>query len=178
MALPTALAYLYTSADEIEALLSPDGADARLDDVDSGAVSATEEDYMAVQAVNKATSRINIYLQQRYAPALLATSWAVHDFTTIYGAIWLCRRRGNSVPASLMESWEEDCLPLLEAIQKDQMSLNDIAERESDQPRFANVTLDSRYRVRQLRVERPLSDRVPNNIPRLTHWDSEFTPEW
>ena len=172
MARPSDLDPAYTSVAEIEDRLSAEGVLLRLDDDRNGSASTPESD-RGTYAVNIATARVNMYLSQRYAPADLAASWVVHDWATIIAARWICKRRANPVP----ESIEDDYLAAIEemtAIRERVMALGGVTERQSDQPTLSNMTLDNRYRVRQLRRQSPLSTREPTTMPTDEHIPGNF----
>lgn len=176
MSLPTALTYQYTSSEEIVALASQFAVNTRLDDNDDVAVQATELVRLTTNIVNYATSEINLFVGERYTMAALAESWFIHHAATVRGAVFLCQRRFNSVPESLEDEWVR-IERLLQRIHDHKLSLADIPELESDQPIMSNVTIDDRYRVRRIRVQRPISDNRQSPYPQRNHWPSEFTVE-
>lgn len=172
MALPTELTYLYTSYDEVCDLASSNGVQLRLDDDQSGTLTNAETERLSIQGVNKATAKCNLYLLERYTAIQLKESWQVHEWATTYAAVWLCRRRFNSVPKSLMDAWA-DALEEMQAVHDREMSLGDIAETESDQPTLSNMTLDGRYHLKQQRVQRPISSKRSTPLPQANHIPSD-----
>lgn len=171
MAEPAALSVLYTSKEEVESLLSSDGVLLRLDDDQDAANSAGELLRINTLAVNYATARVNLYLGNRYTSAQLATSWSVHDWATMIAARWVCRRRTNPVPESLQDAYDE-AIAEMTAIRDRLMSLTDIQERQADQPVLSNMTLDGRYKVKQLRKQLPISTPRPTVAPSPEHYPS------
>src|SRR5262249_39802752 len=112
---PQPLAYLYTSRSWLESLLSIEGVNLRLDDDQSGVVETSpEENYLTYQGINIATARVNGYCLQIYDALQLANSWEVWDWATIVGARWICSRRCNPIPESIMELYEEAITELKE----------------------------------------------------------------
>lgn len=169
--MPAALSTLYTSQAAVEDLLSSEGVSLRLDDDQSGAVAAGELDRLTTHAVNYATAEVNMRVGGRYAPAQLAESWVVYEWATVIAARWLCARRANPVPTTIQDAFDKALEDML-LVQERKLSLNDIAERAAPQPTLSNMTLDSRYRVKQLRVQRPLSTPRPSVIRNPDHLPS------
>lgn len=167
--MPAALDYLYTSTTEVNAVLSSTGTDLRLDDDQGGTVDVTEAAVLSTTIVNEATAEVNDYLFQRYAPIKLNDSWSCRRATSIIAAVWVCQRRGNPVPASLEKEYER-VIAKLEQIRDHILDIGGIAERESDQIGVSNVTIDSNYDVKQIRVQRSISDRTPTNSPGPQSW--------
>lgn len=154
---PAALSYTYCTADDLEALLSADGSDARIDDDAGGSVSATEEGYRT-KAVNWATARVNFFCLSRYAAADLAQSWLVNNWCVICAAYWLAKRRGNPSPGSLAELYDE-AVEDMKLVHSGAYEISDIAQRNISWPAWSNVRVDVLYSLRRIRVERPISDQ-------------------
>lgn len=175
MANPTALTVLYTSADEINDILSENAVELRLDDDDSESIDVDEQ-LRLTHILSKATAKCNLYLLERYAATQLADSWQVHHWASVIGARLLCLRRANPVPESLEAEYDE-AIEEMSMVKANELSLGDIPQRENDQMAFSNTTVDQRYQTRRVRVQRPISDRSPTSIPQNRHWPSEFTVE-
>ena len=176
MSVPAALTYRYTDKAEIEDLLSVNGVVLRADDRDRGTLSSTELDRINLNAVNYATGKCNLYLLERYEASILVDSWIVHHWATVIAARWLCKRRGNSVPESLEDEYEE-IIEEMQKVKEGELSLGDVAQRESDQPTFSNVTVDTTYDLRQIRVQRPISEQSPSVFPQQRHHPSDYLVE-
>lgn len=157
MAPSVSLTYTYTTRADIEAILSFDGAQGRLDDDSSGALSASEQGFVT-KAISWATARVNLYLLGRYAASDLATSWIVNQWSTIVACYWLCCRRGNPAAGSIKDLYEET-MEDLKLIRSGEGQLPDVALRTAAWPAWSNVRIDILYRLRKARVERPLSER-------------------
>lgn len=164
MSLPAALTYQYTSADEIANLLSSSGVNSRINDNADDEILSDETDLVSINAVNYATSRVNLFLLTRYKAEKLVNSWQVHQWCATIAAVWLCQRRGNPCPESLLEAKQEAEAEML-SVRNHELDLMDIAERESDQICVVNSRRDARYTVKQMRRQRSLSDRRPSHIP-------------
>lgn len=166
---PTALTYQYTNRAWLEGLLSAEGVSLRLDDDLSGTESETETTRLTTYAVNIATSRVNLYAAQKYEPIQLANSWEVWHWGTIVGAKWLCGRRGNPVPDSLAEAYEE-ALDELKELRAGQLVLADIPPRDELWPAWSNIELDQRYWLRKLRVQVPISESQRGYRQQRSRW--------
>lgn len=176
MSVPAALTYLYTSRSEIDDLLSEYGVDLRLDDNDSNSIDTTESARLTTNGLNIATAKCNLYLLERYDASDLYESWIVHHWATVIAARWLCKRRGNPVPESLDDEYDE-VIEEMTAVKEGDMSLGDVAQRESDQPTFSNVTMVDHYALRKIRVQRPISEQSPSAIPQNRHYPSDYLVE-
>lgn len=171
---PAALDTLYTSMDDVNALLSEEGVGARLDDDQTGTVTVAEEARLTTYAVNYATTKVNDYALGRYAADDLDSSWTVNEWATIIAARWLCSRRGNPVPKSLQDMFEET-MAELRMLRDKQYDLQDIAERTSTAPRWSNVRVDVRYRLRRIRKQRPISEQTQPRVPAATDLSADLT---
>jgi hypothetical protein len=154
----TAPPYVYCSQGDVEAILSIEGVESRLDDDQSGTVSPTESGYLNATIIPWATSWVNIYLMGRYDAAMLATSYVANDCTATRAARRLCQRRGNPVPESLAELFKE-VQQLLADIKANKLSLEDVPERTSGSISWRNVH-HSRHLLRRNRVQQPISERT------------------
>lgn len=158
--MPTALTTLYVTQDDMEALLSSEGVDLRLDDNADGSVSAAELDRLTTQARNYATAQVNRFLTGRYDAADLATSWVINEWATYLACNWLSRRRGNP---GLFKAEVEEAIKDMKEIRSGASNLEDIPARNPAWPTWSNVRVDQNYRLRKIRVERPLSEREPTS---------------
>lgn len=167
----------YCSDNDVEALLSEEGVNLRLDDNQDGAVNAAELLRLTRQACNYATSKVNDFCAGRYDPADLETSWTVNEWATVIAARWLCSRRGNPVPGSLKERLAE-VMDELKQVKSGQYSLQDLAERTSSAPIWSNTRVDVRYRTRRIRVERPISEGTPPRVAPNVDREADLTVEY
>ena len=155
--MPTAYATLYCDSDAVVDLLSQFGVDSRLDDDGDGIVIAQESTSLT-NALNWATGRVNASLLERFDAADLAADWNVQDYATVYAAWRLCRRRVN--PNPLQAEFERVDQEVAE-IRRGERALAEVGERTALLPGFTAVRLDGRFRTRQQRVEKSISDPVP-----------------
>lgn len=155
---PPALSYVYCTEQDLQSLLSPDGEIGRLDDQNIGVVNQT---YLT-NAINWATERVNLYCLPRYNAIDLAQSWLVNNWAVICAAHWLSTRRGNPVPHSFDDLYEE-AIEDMKLIQKGQAQIPNIGLRTSAWPAWSNVRVDVLYTLRKIRVERPISETKGTN---------------
>lgn len=180
---PTPQATLFATQADVEGLLSALGVQSRLDDDSSGAVEVEESGYMQ-QCLEYATQRVKFYCSVHYATDKLATSWLVNDWATTIAAWWLSARRGNPVPDSLLALYQGDdgksgVIGDLIAVRKKLMIIPEIAFRHVDWPAWSNIRVDPRYRIRQIRVQRTMSEQTPPETPRRNvDLQSEYVYEW
>lgn len=116
-------------------------------------------------AVGVGTAKVNKYCQPLYESSDLAQSWSVWNWATIFAAHWVCCRRANPVPNSLMNNYleaKDEC----EAVKRMEFPIEDIGYRNDIMPLWAALRIDQRYSVKKLRVESALSSRVAPQFPR------------
>lgn len=161
--MPTAISTLYCDADDLAYLASQEGVDLRLDDNEGGTVSAAEL-VPETRALNYATGRINDFALARYTAADLATSWTVNWWATVIALRYLCARRLNSVNKQLQAMYKE-VMEDLQGVKNGSYTLGDTAERVVSSPAYKNIRVPVWYRLRRMRVERPISDSTPTRLP-------------
>lgn len=154
---PAALQYQYTNRSWMESLLSVEGVELRLDDDGDDSESATETAYLTYQGINLGTSRVNLYAAQRYNQSELVNSFEAWNWATIAAVRWVCSRRCNPVPESVLELYQE-AMEELKAVRAGELHLSDISPRDEWWPAWSNVTVDQRYWLRKIRVETPISE--------------------
>lgn len=174
---PTSQTYLYTTQAAMEDLLSAEGVESRLDDDFSGAASAEEAARIA-QARNFATERVNLYVGGLYPdPSVLETSWTAHRWATFLGACHLCKRRGEPVPASLLEACAE-VMEEMKAVRDGELVIPDVGQGAANWPTYTNHRNDPRFRLRQVRVQRPISEQSPVFHTQQIDYPAEYTWEF
>lgn len=174
---PANLALTYCTQDDLDALLSPQGVTARLDDDDSGQIDGLEIAWLN-RAIQWATARVNMYCAGRYATADLVNSWIVNNWAVVLACHWLSCRRGNPPPSS-MEGLYDETMEDLKAVKSGEVDLPDIGLRTSAWPSWSNVRVDCLYTLRKIRVERVqgMSESPNAGFPRNTDWPGEFIVE-
>ncbi len=154
---PAALAFVYCTQDDVDAVLSVDGTVGRADDDATGALSATETGRIT-KCINWASDRINLFLLSQYAAADLAGSWLVNEWCAIMAAYKLSCRRGNP-PAGSLATLYDEAIEELKAVKSGEYQLPGIGARDLFTPAWSNVRVDLSYALRKIRVEKPMSER-------------------
>lgn len=165
------LGTLYTTRGDIEAYLSVDGEELRLVDQGESSPTTDEINYLIIQGINWASSRINMYCQFRYDTVDLAQSWLVNDWATIFAIRFLCSRRGNPVPSSIQALYDE-AIADLKSIRAGQFDIPDIGTRSPAHPAWSNQIVRQEYWQKKLRVETAISDKSPTSYPQAQDWAS------
>ena len=170
------LEYLYCTPSNLDAILSPEGVNLRLDDDGAGTVSDDELDHMTYEAINQATAEVNLYCLPRYDASAIATSWNANRWTLAIAAAWLCTRRGNGVPKSIQAMCDR-AYKQMELILEGKMPL-DVGSRNPDWPAWSNVIVRPEYQQSKIRVQRSISEQTPvTQYKRKKDWASEYDAE-
>lgn len=169
---PSELSTVFTDEDSMEGLLSATGRELRVDDD----ADQTPQNDFTTWAANIGTARVLTYTATRYEVADLATSWSVWHWATVIACYWLCCRRGNPVPTSLLGLYEETMEELKEVLAGDIM-IDDLAMRNIRAPAWSNGRLDDRYAIRKYRIQTPLSESTPIRFPRNVDRGADVVPE-
>lgn len=179
--MPAARSILYCTRTDVEGLLSAIGVLSRLDDDQSGADEVDEAARMT-QAISYASERIDFYCAVHYDQASLASSWLVNDWATTIAAWWLCVRRGAAPSEAVGELYHGSdghggVMGDLKAIREKKMTIPYIGQRHVDWPAWSNITVDPRFRVRQIRTQRVISEKTPTEYAQQVDLISERTLE-
>ena len=176
MAPAAQLGTLYTTEGDVQAYLSVDGENLRLTDQGESSPTTAELNYLLIQGINWATSKINLYCEFRYDAVDLVQSWLVNDWATILAVRWLCSRRGNPVPASIKELYDE-AIETLKEVRAGALAIPDIGTRSPSHPAWSNQVVRQEYWQKKLRVETAISDARPQSYPQAADWATEGTFE-
>lgn len=149
--------YQLCTQDDVVALLSVEGVIGRADDDADAHLTASETAY-ATRAIQWATARVTTYCSA-YKQSSLQNSWMANWHCTVIAAYLLCCRRGNPVPGSIADSYEE-VMEELKLIRKGDLVLADAPMRDNAMPGWINVGApDLRFRWVKLRQQRAISGR-------------------
>lgn len=119
---------VYCDAEDVGFRWSAAGVELRADD-----------DPAAVEwAINRASRRADFYLNRRYDPAGFAGNDWVVEATADLAAVYLCRRRGNPVPASMQEAYDETIAELTE-VKAGSADVPELTPRRRSAPQLSNV---------------------------------------
>lgn len=176
--MPVANSINYCDYEDVENILSVHGVDLRLDDDGTITPSVEEIARLNVWAINIATSKVNMYVLGLYNASDLQRSWLINFYATVIASRLICARRLNPVPESLMQLYEE-AIKDLEDLKAQYAFLNDVGMRNVPWPAWSNIRFDTRYRVKQLRVERVISEKTPvQDYSQTVDRTSELLSEW
>jgi phage gp36-like protein len=168
-------ATVYADRASVARVLSTDGVDLRLDDDRDGIVRPGEES-MLTAAIQDATAEVNRYCETHYAAGELVKSRSVWRWCSVLAAAIVCRRRGNPAPKVLADEVQDVRLELA-AVHEGKLPIEGAMRRVQDGPRWSNATYDPSYRGKQIRVERPQSERTPRDRPPAIDYPSEYLAE-
>lgn len=143
----------------------PSGARAR----DSGVNAATGARLLV--GCRKGTSRVKLYCNKRYDDSQLRLAGTVCDWATICAAKFLCTRRAQGCPQSLMADYEE-AVKEMEMVQCGQLDVEDIGTRGVDYPSVTNVIVQPGYDGMRARVQPNISEQVPRAYGQYIDWNS------
>lgn len=96
----------YSTVADVEDILSVEGVEYRIDDNENGNIS-TDDTAHVLKAINYADFIIQFRMKLKYFDATLASSDFITFCSAWIAAKWLCRRRGQSVPSSILDGVDE-----------------------------------------------------------------------
>ena len=141
-----------------------------------GGVNAVEL-YRAVKATYYGTTEVRRYVQPRYPgmDSVLAQSWSVNQWAQVCAARWLCRRRGNGVPGSIEDDYQE-AKSDLKAVLAGDMYIEDIGLGTAEWPAWSNTIVVPGYWLYKNRVQRPISEQAggpPVGYSQAVEWGAD-----
>lgn len=136
---------------------------------DSGVNAATGARLLV--GCRKGTSKVKLYCNARYDDSALAQSGTVCDWATICASKFLCTRRAQGCPKSLLADYEE-CIEEMRMVQTSQLSIEDIGTRGIDWPQIVNVTVNPSYDGMRARVQPAISEQSPTDYGQYVDWNS------
>lgn len=142
---------------------------------DSGVNAATGARLLV--GCRKGTSKVKLYCNARYDDDQLVLSGSVCDWATLYGAKWLCERRAQACPKSILRNWEE-ALEEMQMVHKGQLSIEDIGTRDVDWPSIVNVRVNPAYNGMQARVQSNISEQTPTRFGQFVDYSSVLSLGW
>lgn len=166
----TAVAAVNDTSITVEALDTAinSGATAR----DSGVNTATAA--RLVVATRKGTSKVKLYCNARYDDSELAQSGTVLDWATLCAVKWLCTRRAQACPKSILADYEE-CIEEMRMVQCGQLNIEDIGTRGVDWPTVTNITVNPAYDGMRARVQPNISEQTPTVYNQYIDWNSALS---
>lgn len=141
------------------------GATAR----DSGVNAATGARLLV--GTRKGTSKVKLYCNGRYDDSELVQSGSVCDWASIIAAKFLCTRRAQGCPKSIMAEYEE-AIEEMRMVQGGQLQIEDIGTRGTDWPSISNITVNPAYDIHRARVQPNMSEQTPTAYGQFIDWNS------
>ncbi len=142
---------------------------------DSGVNAATGARLLV--GCRKGTSKVKLYCNARYDDDQLVLSGSVCDWATLYGAKWICERRAQPCPKSILRNWEE-ALEEMKMVHLGQLSIEDIGTRDVDWPSIVNIRVNPAYNGMQARVQPNISEQTPTRFGQFVDWNSALSLGW
>lgn len=136
---------------------------------DSGVNAATGARLLV--ACRKGTSKVKLYCNSRYDDSQLRLCGSVLDWTVVIASKWLCTRRAQGCPRSILADYEE-AIEEMKAVQGKQLDLEDAGTRGVDWPALSNITVDPSYDYIRPRVEPNISEQTPTAYAQYVDWNS------
>jgi len=130
----------------MEYYMGEEGVDLRIDDT-AGATGI-------LRAIRRASNKVLEYVQGRYSVAELNGNDWVTDITTIIACHYLSRRRGNP---GLFEDEYNEAIASLERVRTENAHIPGAGTLSDHLPGFSNLTVDDRFHLGKLRVQRGIS---------------------
>lgn len=141
------------------------GAQAR----DSGVNAATAARLLI--GARKGTSKVKLYCNARYDDSVLAQSGTVLDWATICAVKFLCTRRAQACPKSVLADYEE-AIEEMKMVHAGQLYIEDIGVRSSDWPTVTNIIVNPAFDVMRSRVQPSISEQSPTAYGQFVDWNS------
>lgn len=142
---------------------------------DSGVNAATGARLLV--GARKGTSKVKLFCNGRYDDSQLVLSGSVNDWATLYACKWLCERRAQGCPKSILRNWEE-AYEELKMVQLGQLMIEDIGTRGTDWPSISNVIVNPAYNGMRARVIPNVSEATPTAYGQYIDWNSVFSFGW
>jgi phage gp36-like protein len=122
-------------------------------------------DANAQECIDQATDEILLYVYRRYGDAAIQGSRMLKRWCVVLACVYLCERRGNPVPESLLAEAQR-IMETLEKIRIGKLLLPGVPVRSPSVPAMSNLHVDRRYPRSQVRVTIHNSSVVPLSKPR------------
>lgn len=166
---------VYCSASDVESILSSEGVNLHVDDrwpiysddpgapISPAAGQTTEALQHMEYAIDRASARVEIAIGSRFDISTASTNRWVKWCTAYLAACEVCRRRGNSIPDSLLAQCEEYS-SLLVMIGKGEIGyIPGLEPRVEPIPSMSNLRVDNRFFDARVRVQEVISAGRPTS---------------
>lgn len=163
--MPT-LTYTYTTTAEVQRFMSSGMATACADHDENGSADTD----VIPDAINWATSEINMYLGRRYAYSDLVNHMWVNRAATLIASIRLSITRGNMPPQAWKDEYDR-ILEELKLIRDGEQNLDGLMLKNDERPAHINLTIDRRHPRAKVRVETYISSDQQTNLQQFKNTD-------
>jgi hypothetical protein len=136
---------------DMQNVLSAFGVEAFSDHEETGADNDAVIDFCRTQA----TGEMRGWIGQLYELTELSKSELVTAWVAVMSCYYLCMKRGNPIPDSLVDEYDRITNPqtgIIAQVQKEKFLIPDIRRKATNIPVFSNMTIDRRYRRETVRV--------------------------
>lgn len=133
-----------------------------------------------IKACQYGTTQVKLYCCSRYEDSDLqlnaGENGSVNRWATALASRWMCSRRGQPPPKSIM-AMAEEALDEMKQVRVGMLQIEDIGTRTAGWPFLSNISLDIGYDYRKMRIETPLSEGTPTQFPQAVDWNSALWVE-
>lgn len=164
---------IYTSRNEVRAILGTVGINSQIDDDQSEVVDSTEESYLT-DAMEEATDIVNAFLLTYYRPVYLTQSRIIRRWTSYITCYLITMRRGN---AKHFEARYNEIIGAMTLISTNGPGnggapiIPFLPTRDDHRPAHSNLVIDDRYRQPlRIRDSSSTGTREPTRDVGLEPW--------
>ena len=153
----------YCTITELRRYLSAQGV---TDFADHDASGAADSQVVA-DCINQATGEIDMYARQRYAVAGLNAHDLITRWCVVMSAYFLCQRRGNPVPDSILNEFlriTDPDIGFLAKVASGRLQLPGLALGDDLRPTWSNLAVDRRHRRSAVRVTKENSSDADTKL--------------
>lgn len=166
--MPETITYLYTTQAEMERLYGKKGLESLIADMGGTNIATWWQEIAA-----DATTTIDSYASQVYAPADLYTSYWVRIRATWIGCYRASQRKGNP---DLFSQRYQEIIEELEKVKTQDIIIPNIPTAADLTPAMSNVYIDARYEIDKIRVIPQISTGGTSGRQSLA-W-ALYPPDW
>lgn len=161
----------YCDPGDIQRRLSIAGVQLRTQDYNISGNSA--EAGVIEDVIWDATETINFYCDAIYQPQNMVQSFWVNRRCVDIAVYLLELRRGN-IPSGSVAATYKQAIDWLERIHSSQIEIPGIPVRHTLAPAWSNISIDQRYPIHRIRVERSISDNSSAPYGQSVDWQAEY----
>lgn len=169
--MPTA-STLFTSRGDMQSLLGLCGVDLKINDSETTVISPVEEGYLN-WCISAASSRVSLFLANRYSPQVLLQVPMVIWWATVISCYMLSMRRCNTAAGSLQAMYESAMKDLSDA-STGMVQLGGVPSLATPGISMSNVRMDPTWAFKTMRVEQQISANTPTRAPVIVDIYGQF----